>query len=315
MEKEAFLNILRHFTNITSSDVQKVLSLRDKYPYCQTLQVLAAKIAQDHQLQGNKQFLQLAAVYVADRTALKEIMAKTSLQEGDVIPAETDSSTVVFSPTIASAKVDEAPHDHAPATSEPVATSGDVADEVILDLQRLSELKHSFESMFMDSPATEAAIAPTEEGTLEHDTKKAAKKKSTDRKTKGQRIVELAQELQKSQTEGTGGTEILDEIKYSKKKIVPETEKLKEQLEIIDQFIKAQPSISNSKEKPPQVTQGDLATIKNGEFGDNVISETLVDILLKQGKKDKAIEVLKKLIWKFPQKKAYFAAQIEELKK
>ena len=58
-----------------------------------------------------------------------------------------------------------------------------------------------------------------------------------------------------------------------------------------------------------------LATIKSGEFGDNIVSETLVEILIRQGKKDKAIEVLKKLIWKYPQKKAYFASQIEELKK
>jgi len=50
-------------------------------------------------------------------------------------------------------------------------------------------------------------------------------------------------------------------------------------------------------------------------YGENIVSETLVEILLKQGKKDKAVEVLKKLIWKFPQKKAYFAARIEELKK
>ncbi|HNG42094.1 MAG TPA: tetratricopeptide repeat protein, partial [Cyclobacteriaceae bacterium] len=60
---------------------------------------------------------------------------------------------------------------------------------------------------------------------------------------------------------------------------------------------------------------GDLTEIKNGEFADNVISETLVEILIRQGKKEKAIEVLKKLIWKFPQKKTYFAAQIEDLKK
>jgi predicted Zn-dependent protease len=58
----------------------------------------------------------------------------------------------------------------------------------------------------------------------------------------------------------------------------------------------------------------DLVSLKQGEFGDQIISETLVDILKRQGKKEKAIEVLKKLIWKFPQKKAYFAAQIEELK-
>jgi hypothetical protein len=40
-----------------------------------------------------------------------------------------------------------------------------------------------------------------------------------------------------------------------------------------------------------------------------------VEILIHQGKKERAIEVLKKLIWKFPQKKAYFAAQIEDLKR
>ena len=109
--------------------------------------------------------------------------------------------------------------------------------------------------------------------------------------------------------------EIIDEIVLSKSKIEPANEKQKEQLEIIDQFIKTQPSISAAKEKPPHVPDGDLSTIKTGEFGDNIVSETLVELLLKQGKKDKAIEVLKKLIWKFPQKKSYFAAQIEELKK
>jgi len=43
------------------------------------------------------------------------------------------------------------------------------------------------------------------------------------------------------------------------------------------------------------------------------VSENLAQILLSQGKKQKAIEIYKKLIWKFPQKKAYFAARIEEL--
>jgi len=61
-------------------------------------------------------------------------------------------------------------------------------------------------------------------------------------------------------------------------------------------------------------SKGDLSE-KSLTYGENIVSETLVQILLKQGKTEKAIEVLKKLIWKFPQKKAYFAAQIEDLKK
>jgi predicted Zn-dependent protease len=56
-------------------------------------------------------------------------------------------------------------------------------------------------------------------------------------------------------------------------------------------------------------------TEKSASFGENIVSETLVELLLKQGKKEKAVEMLKKLIWKFPQKKAYFAARIQELKK
>ena len=104
---------------------------------------------------------------------------------------------------------------------------------------------------------------------------------------------------------------LIEDIK-TKKKIDPESPKTKEQIEIIDQFIKAQPSI---KPKANVTPPSDLADMNNSEFADNIVSETLAKILIRQGKKEKAIEVYKKLIWKFPQKKVYFAAQIEELKK
>ena len=103
---------------------------------------------------------------------------------------------------------------------------------------------------------------------------------------------------------------LLEEIKTTRKKIKIDNPRQKEQNDIIDQFIKAQPSLPKAK----AVEQANDLSEDSGSFGDNIVSETLVDILLKQGKKDKAIEVLKKLIWKFPQKKAYFAAQIENLK-
>lgn len=45
-----------------------------------------------------------------------------------------------------------------------------------------------------------------------------------------------------------------------------------------------------------------------------VTSVVLAGIMVKQGKLEKAIDIYHKLIWKFPQKKSYFAAQIEILK-
>ncbi|HMP99528.1 MAG TPA: hypothetical protein PKC24_07070 [Cyclobacteriaceae bacterium] len=117
--------------------------------------------------------------------------------------------------------------------------------------------------------------------------------------------------------EKTEDTEaLIASIKSSKKEIVPENNKQKEQIRIIDNFIKAQPNIASRKKMASEeiIEESDLAA-NSVEFGDSIISETLADILIQQGKKDKAIEVLKRLIWKFPQKKTYFAAQIEELKK
>lgn len=109
-------------------------------------------------------------------------------------------------------------------------------------------------------------------------------------------------------------SDLIEEIKTTKKKIKPESTKQIEQIEIIDQFIKTQPTITRTKSTPPPTETKDL-TESNEVLGEHLVSETLVEILLKQGKKEKAIEALKKLIWKFPQKKAYFAAQIEDLRK
>ena len=109
---------------------------------------------------------------------------------------------------------------------------------------------------------------------------------------------------------------LIASIKTTKQPIAPENKKQKEQIKIIDNFIKVQPRLSAKKRSATEEfnEEPDLAA-RSVEFGDSIISETLAEILIQQGKKDKAIEVLKRLIWKFPQKKTYFAAQIEELKK
>jgi tetratricopeptide (TPR) repeat protein len=109
---------------------------------------------------------------------------------------------------------------------------------------------------------------------------------------------------------------LIASIKTTKQPIAPENKKQKEQIKIIDNFIKVQPRLSAKKRSATEEfnEEPDLAA-RSVEFGDSIISETLAEILIQQGKIDKAIEVLKRLIWKFPQKKTYFAAQIEELKK
>ena len=90
--------------------------------------------------------------------------------------------------------------------------------------------------------------------------------------------------------------------------------KKEQQVEIIDKFIESEPQIAKVKSGRIAGSKEDLS-ISSSKFNDSIISENLAGIMIRQGKIDKAIDIYKRLIWKFPQKKAYFATQIEELKK
>ncbi|HMV10516.1 MAG TPA: hypothetical protein PK325_04210 [Cyclobacteriaceae bacterium] len=274
MDKQQLSDLLNHYTASSTEEASEVISLCDKYPYSQLLHVLAARVSKDHNLQNQQDILQAAAVYSTDRSVLKHIMTE------EAQPATVAEAVVARpEPQIAVTAV---------TTTIPEADGIDYAEAVLKDLKRLHELKHNFEKM----------VSVFEMGIPDVEEKKPARKPIG----RPKKTVEVKADP------------LIEEIKTTKKKIAPENEKTREQIEIIDQFIKAQPTIT-AKSRSEVSVAGDLTEIKNGEFADNVISETLVEILIRQGKKEKAIEVLKKLIWKFPQKKTYFAAQIEDLKK
>ena len=319
MEKDQFIQVVHHFSGSSVQEAQDVLSLKASYPYSQLLHALSARVSKDHGFSTHSGELQLAAIYAADRAVLKEIM----LEEFD----PTDDGPIGSIVTVTKPPVAERLAD-TPAVDE--ADPGeDVADEILHDLERLNELKRNFERLFTDGFIGKNATPKEAVPLIEDQPLTAADIQDIEKKaglSKKERIVALARAQENRDAEQSTepgkikkkrkqeGEELMEQIVSSKVQIEPENEKQKEQIEIIDHFIKVAPSINNSKDKPLPPPVGDLST-NAAEFGDNIISETLVEILVKQGKKERAIEVLKKLIWKFPQKKAYFAAQIEDLKK
>ncbi len=306
METAQFINVLHHFSGSTAEDAEAVLQLKNSYPFSQLLHTLSARVSQDHGFTNCKTALQLAAVYAADRAVLKEIMELEFNPASDSLTSLDDHHKVV----VASRKEGKT----------------DVAEQVLTDLEKLNQARHNFEMLFVDGGVA-PLVTTTTPIIIEQQEEKAEETAKDSGKTRKERIRELAKTYLQDSV-GDHKDESSKPVKRSKKKdsaetlmndleskeeLVPESEKHKEQLDIINQFIRIQPSLVNLKDK--EANTSDLSTIKTGEFGDNIISETLVEILLKQGKKEKAVEVLKKLIWKFPQKKAYFAAQIEELRK
>jgi hypothetical protein len=262
-------------------------------------------------------------VYATDRAVLKEIMtaarAARKVEVASLQPAEVEPTVPSVEEDIsASAVVRES--DVHPATAiqpiDPGLTGDALFDEVMADLNRLQNLKKVFENSFTEFRKTYPAdgAASIKPKTAEP-AKRSAFEKSVTAEPKAEVKPKPAKTVKPIPTDlipEPNSESLLNEIETSRKKVFPDSKKQKEQLQIIDQFISKQPSIG--KAIPSKVEGADL-TEKSASLTDSMVSETLVEILLRQGKKDKAIEVLRKLIWKFPQKKAIFAAQIEDLRK
>ena len=101
-------------------------------------------------------------------------------------------------------------------------------------------------------------------------------------------------------------------VSTSKKEVIQLSQK--EQIALIEKFIQLSPIITKNRIKSILDEQQEDLSINDVKIEESFASENLAQILIKQGNKEKAIDVYKKLIWKSPQKKAYFATQIEKLK-
>ena len=88
------------------------------------------------------------------------------------------------------------------------------------------------------------------------------------------------------------------------------SEPLKNKLSIIDRFIEADPKIS-----PFENTETIDSMIKVDFNSEELMTESLAKILLKQKKYKKAIRAYKILSLKYPEKNVFFAGQIKKVKK
>jgi len=144
--------------------------------------------------------------------------------------------------------------------------------------------------------------------------KKTPKSKPSDKKSSssGSEITTKAAKKRPKKDEH----DIIEEITSRKELKIVDAHK-KEQLNIINNFIEKEPILTKridaDKQSNKQAAEDLSASSTN--LSDDVVSETLAKLMIKQGRKQKAIDIYKKLIWKFPQKKTYFVEIIGELKK
>ncbi|MDX9770960.1 MAG: hypothetical protein RBT19_11400 [Tenuifilaceae bacterium] len=83
---------------------------------------------------------------------------------------------------------------------------------------------------------------------------------------------------------------------------------------LIDAFIETSPRIVPRQPANQEREEQEDISLESLKEPEDTASESLAKIYLAQGLKDKAIKIYEKLSLNYPEKKAYFAGQIEEIK-
>jgi hypothetical protein len=277
LNPQKFYWFVQNYNSLLQEDANQLIELESQFPYSQVVRHLVARVTQDLNLPEKDNALRQSAIYATDRAVLKSIM--TTPRAAQPIPRTEEVFVDLSTPPIESQPIRATALEVDAVLPDTPSQSVDIYEEVEHDLAQLHNSMHRFEQVVEQ---------------LEHSARPLSDGMATQPGKKG--------ELKEA--------DLIEHIK-STKEIKSEGVNKNEQTEIIDHFIKTQPTINKLRpvSEPTDLTE----KIELQET--HIVSETLVEILLKQGKKEKAVEMLKKLIWKFPQKKAYFAAQIEELKK
>lgn len=309
MDKERFSTLLQDPSKVTNADIKALNEYRKKYPYFQSLYVVVAKALRERDHPKTDAFIKKAAIYSANRAHLKEIIeGDFDFKQKEKEPKQEIAQKAVVE-TVTPAKVEEAKKvETTKATDTQEETKKAEKAKAPKELKaetkvKLEEKKPEEKKEVIETPQTE-------------NKKPSAKTEATLPKPKTPVIDnDLAEiEATKRRIEALLSGQLPDS-ELEKKPKKPLSEKKKNQIEIIEKFIKNEPQLDRERmaEAEGKVDIEDLADkslLKEEDFE----TETLAKLMARQGKVKKAEDIYKKLSLKFPEKSAYFATQIEKLK-
>lgn len=310
MNKKKFIELLADPGQIKKKDREELLQIVADYPYAQVAHALLAKSSKNLDLDSLSDEVSAAAVKSSYRPVLKALIEGTRFKEEIKPPAPVEESKVEEAPIPEAPPVAEQEEEPAPPTPKEELPTGNI---ITFELSRDKEKPESYEIDDLLKTLKKNKEAYTEDR-VEPSSPVADQTAQEEypKPTADQRAHHF---VDQDDSDEERARDLIEELKQKEKPSAVE-ERVREQQEIIDRFIESESDIAPRREADApedQYEPVDLAAISENTT-DNFISENLANILLKQGKVDKAIDIYKKLIWKFPQKKTYFADRIRDLK-
>ncbi|RCR65861.1 hypothetical protein [Larkinella punicea] len=282
LDKETFSFWVTHPEELLPTDLQQLKEAIDDYPYCQSLYLLAAKATSVHQKSHAIEYVRQAAAHALSRNALRKLIENEFQWSENLLSRLNELSL------------------------KQVPIPDDYTKESYELFKRKAEQTHTFfanpifdfaksvgELPVVESPADEIDSPPeTMEVILP----------MIDEVIIAEKVLQTTLEQQESTVE------------EPKPDSVPDPERHR-QLLIIEDFIKREPMIQRPRmHTSEQADQEDLTRRMPVNSG-APITEAFAQILARQGKSERAIDIYVKLMLKNPEKKVYFAEKIEALKK
>lgn len=302
--------LLKNPAQLAHTDTDELREICRKYPYFQSAQLLLAKKLHDIGDFDSPLQLRRAAISIPSGRRLYNLLFKEKLRaliEKHLEELETDDEgetevqQAAFSTPIPVKSLQKKPEveDGSDQKNEVQKENAAEAEEKTKEDEK--PLAFELETEILRHAAQSAYYLRSEPKPDEKenagDTKKPAKpEKPIEDPKKPQKFGDWLRVLDSDQ---------LDEIRKKERK--------KDAGKLIDEFIEKQPQISKAENgfdfEPGVVSKMDA--VQDDEF----VSETLAKIYAEQGNVPKAKKIYRKLIFKYPEKKSYFARQIEELEK
>jgi hypothetical protein len=299
MNQEQFISYLNRTDLLNKEDIPVLTNMVKDFPFCQTFHLLLAKTLHNEKSIQYNQHLKIAAAYATDRKVLYRIIVNTPAPENKIdlpvakVPVNDESilQTLVKEIALPQPSVLLAPK----IDNVEIEIVKDIVDQVSLNTLK-SKIK------------TTPQPAKTEEPLLAGKKEPFKSEKTPFTKKEKLPFIEWLKILQNPEHTSIETSAHEEGMNEKAPGYFPEKKK---QESLIDKFIATDPRIVAKAEFFSPVNIARVSVIDTEE----VVTETLAKIYVQQGNYSKAIKIYEKLTLKYPEKRIYFAGQIDFLQK
>lgn len=303
MDAATYISLLKNPAELLKQKDEDLKAVANKYPYMSGVHLLLAKKYKEQHPDQYEEYLHKAAVYASDRKRLYHFMNTDLLEVAAIAEPIEVKTTPIKEPAKVEEKVKEVKQ-----------------EEVVEEKPKVTKKK--------PKPAVKKKKTAAKKANTVAE-KPTTAKPTTDKKEQVEKVTSKPKEdkpekhtfQQWLQLMRSDGSKPVVEEAVEQQETVDE---LTQQVDVASyeaQILKASQKLEELEDEvgDMQATDADKRKMeelahKSTQLDDNIVTETLAKIYAIQGKKDKAIEAYQNLSLKYPEKSAYFAQLIEDLK-